>query len=292
VKALEAVTPRVASITKWKEALRLHFTREYGATLRQPAHKPGEDRRSPDDASEVMSPGNRNGGAMTSTAAGVRDRFRAMAIRPGVVKPRSNDLLVLLLLIGLSAMGGGCSWLFTQPLPARYDARYDIPPCSTNRAPPVLDTLFALTNLASAVYVAGQSNVTNKDSAVSLGLSVATLWTLSAVYGYRHTSECEEAHAGPWTGYTPGNMPGPRLYRRPVPRPAETTAADQTVRRPEGAPAAGAAAVVPAQPPTPTTPSAPQQEDDDDPSVYHPPRPRPRASPLEPRPPDDPRFGG
>jgi hypothetical protein len=38
-----------------------------------------------------------------------------------------------------------------------------------------------LTNVASAVYVAGQDNVTNKNAAVGLGLAVAGLWLSSAI---------------------------------------------------------------------------------------------------------------
>ena len=193
----------------------------------------------------------------------------AMRIRFGFDGPRGNGL-ILLLLIGLSSMGGGCSWLFTQPLPEQYST-YDVPPCSTNVLPPVLDTLFALTNTASAIYVAGQDNVTNKSNAVALGLSVATLWTLSAIYGYRHTSECSDAHAGRITRYRPAQRArpaGPPVYYPPAYTPPSPS---------PPVPDAGAP-VAPAQPPAPMPPPAPQQQDDDDPS--RPRRPRP-ARPIE-----------
>jgi hypothetical protein len=207
----------------------------------------------------------------------------AMAIRSGLERFPSGGLIVLSL-VGLLSTAGGCSWLFTQPLPNEY-YWYDIPPCSTNRAPPVLDTLFALTNTASAIYVAGQDNVTNKDTAVALGLSVAALWTLSAVYGYRHTSECEDAHEGRRGGSLPtwrSPPAGTRRYPPPAPRPAEAAAPGQPDLNPAAAPAPPATA--------PSAP-APQQQDEDDPELRRPAPPRPKPRPIEPRP-DAPRFGG
>jgi hypothetical protein len=85
-----------------------------------------------------------------------------------------------------------CSWLFVQPLPDRYE-RGDVASCTSNAAAPVIDTLFTLTNVGSAVYVAGQDNVANKGAAVTAGLLVGTLWLSSAIYGYSHTAECRDA---------------------------------------------------------------------------------------------------
>ena len=183
-----------------------------------------------------------------------------MTIRPGLEGRRRTGLIVLSLL-GFSSMAGGCSWLFTQPLPKRY-LTFDVPPCSTNPVPPVLDTLLALTNTASVVYVAGKDDAANKGAAVPLGVSVAALWALSAVYGYRHINECSDAHAGRWTesSYPRSARPaGPRIYPPPAPPPAE---------------AAAQAPVAPGQPPAPAAPPAPQQQDEDDPSLHRPGRPR------------------
>ena len=184
----------------------------------------------------------------------------AMGISRGM-REHGSGALIVLSLVGLSFTAGGCSWLFTQALPEQY-SRYEIPPCSTNRAPPVLDTIFTLTNISSAIYVANQPNVINKENAVGLGLSVATLWALSAVYGYRHTSECEDAHAGRAPGFTPARR-APPAGMRYYPPPTQPPAAY---------PAAAPPAVLPAQPPAPYTspappaPPAPQQQDDDDPA--------------------------
>jgi len=101
---------------------------------------------------------------------------------------RFPDFLLVVVVLLLP----GCSLLFVDRLPENYHSRrkYD---CTTNRTAPVVDTIFAATNVASAIYVAGQDNIKNKDSAVMLGLSLAAAWVSSAVYGYRATSECIEA---------------------------------------------------------------------------------------------------
>jgi hypothetical protein len=170
----------------------------------------------------------------------------------------------------------GCSWIFVQPLPAHYE-RSDSVNCTTNRAAPILDTIFTLTNVVSAVYVAGQDNVTNKGTAVGLGLAVAGLWLSSAIYGYSKTSECEAAMED--------DAPAPR-YRRPVVQrpivppaaPPENWAPSVTVS-PDAAP--------PLAPAPPTSPGPAQQYDQDD--LGAPPPPKHQAP--EPKL-DAPRFGG
>lgn len=104
--------------------------------------------------------------------------------------------------IAALAMTGGCSWIFVQPLPAEHRS-FSVANCTSNRAPPVLDTLFATTNVLAALYVGTEDNVTNKGTAVGVGLGVALLWALSAGYGYAHTSECEEAQEEDGRGYRP-----------------------------------------------------------------------------------------
>ncbi len=96
-----------------------------------------------------------------------------------------------LALVALSSTAS-CSWIFTQPL--RDDrSPSDYPVCSTNPAPPVIDTaLFAL-NAGTTIYTAAQDNVSQKALRVSVGAAAATVWLLSAVYGYSKTSACREA---------------------------------------------------------------------------------------------------
>ena len=186
-----------------------------------------------------------------------------------------------LLTLGLVALMAtpGCSWLFVEPLnPAAASGGYGT--CTTNVVAPVLDTLFVGTNVASVLYVAGQDNNTNKSQSIALGLSVASLWLASAVYGYSHTSECTSyvernyqeppRRARPPRPYSPPNaMPPaapppsgwdapPAVYRQaPAAAPASPA---------QSAPAAGtpAPASQPAPAPPPA-PQAPQQQDNDDP---------------------------
>jgi len=168
----------------------------------------------------------------------------------------------------------GCSWIFVEPLRPN-DSRGPYVTCTTNRAAPVIDTIFTLTNVGSAIYVAGQDNVANKGTAVTLGLSVATLWLLSAVYGYTKTSECEEAIGG---DRPPSRYPPPAPIRRPAtaqpppqPLPPPTVApapAPAPTQQPDGS------FVTPAAP-AGTPPAAPprqQQQDEDDPNQARRPR--------------------
>jgi hypothetical protein len=96
-----------------------------------------------------------------------------------LTKRVSRIVLSVVSLYGLGA-GQGCSFLLVQP-PAEHAERADGITCTTNRAAPVIDTIFMTTNLASAVYVAGQDNVKNQGEAMVLGLTVATLWMSSAI---------------------------------------------------------------------------------------------------------------
>ena len=104
-----------------------------------------------------------------------------------------------LALVALSSTAS-CSWIFTQPL--REDHRpSDAPVCSTNPAPPVIDSaLFAL-NAGTAIYTAALDNVSQQALRVSVAASAATVWLLSAIYGYTKTSACVEAVAGYEHGY-------------------------------------------------------------------------------------------
>lgn len=167
----------------------------------------------------------------------------------------------------------GCSFLFTQSVPDNYEDGPNVP-CSTNQAPPVLDTIFTLTNAVSLIYVAAQENVPDKGGRMLLGLSTAAMWALSANYGYTHTHRCEVVQRNHDDSHYQPRM----ILRRspPAPVPAPLGPAGRGVTSlpdaPAGAPSQTPAAhpefgpqVAPAPPtglPTspgvaPTTPPAP-----------------------------------
>jgi hypothetical protein len=99
---------------------------------------------------------------------------------------------VLTLALVALASTAGCSWVFTQPL--REDrSPYDFPVCSTSLAPPTIDTLLFVTNAATTLYLGTEDNVSDKTLRLSVGAGAATLWLLSAIYGYTKTSACSEA---------------------------------------------------------------------------------------------------
>jgi hypothetical protein len=181
--------------------------------------------------------------------------------------------LLLAFILLATGLVSGCSWIFVQPLPARYE-RGDSTDCTSNVAAPVIDTLFTLTNVGSSIYVAGQDNVTNQGAAVTAGLVVGVVWLSSAIYGYGHTSECRDAKEE--ADYRPAHH-----YVRPRP-PA--------VQHQQPAPAAEPSVTVPPS----GSPSPGQQEDDDDPTERRgpPDRTMPKRSTPATAKPDAPRFGG
>lgn len=196
---------------------------------------------------------------------------------------KTSRLLALVVSL-LCWSSSGCSWLFVQPLPANYERGDDVN-CTTNRAAPVIDTLLTLSNVGSAVYVAGQDNVTNKGTAVTAGLLVGALWFSSAIYGYSKTADCAAAMED--------DAPPPR-YRRPMTR---RPVAPPNYAPPSSPPPDGWSPSVTVQPPA--APPAPaqtgsgspvQQQDGDDPEAAPPPAPKPRTPP--PTKLDAPRFGG
>ncbi len=160
-----------------------------------------------------------------------------------------------LALVALCATAG-CSWIFTQPL--REDrSPYDDPVCSTNPAPPVIDTAAFMLNAGTTIYTAAQDNVSHKALRVSAGVTAATLWLVSAIYGYGKISECMAA--------IDSHDAGDR-------HPAFGTGGEVFLR----------------QPPPPPPPRQPGQPDDDEDPRH--PKLRPHPIPIEK--PDAPRFGG
>jgi hypothetical protein len=129
-------------------------------------------------------------------------------------------MLVVLSIACPSLAPPGCSLVFIQPLPPHHA---DLPSfdCSTNRAPPVLDTLFAATSLVSALTVPNKSD---NQWRVFLGLPVGAIWAVSAAYGYKKTSQCETAKEVQASRYShpprQRRSPPPRVSDPPEPVPA------------------------------------------------------------------------
>ena len=123
----------------------------------------------------------------------------------------------------------GCSWVFTQPL--REDRRpSDYPVCSTSTAPPLIDGAIFLLNAGTTIYTAAEDNVSHKALGISIGAAAATLWLLSAVYGYSKVSACDEAVGSYDRGYhAPPLGSGGEVFT-PLPLP---------LAPPPGAPPAG-----------------------------------------------------
>jgi hypothetical protein len=178
----------------------------------------------------------------------------------------------------------GCSWLFVQPVPP--GGSRGVVTCTTNRAAPVIDTIFTTTNLASVVYVASKDDGTDKGAPIMLGLSVAGLWLASAVYGYQHTAECEAEEEKYDEDY---ELPRarPRRYRpAPPPRRAAPPAAPAPYDAPPPPPPPPAEAA-PAAVPGSIAPDAAPGPADAAPPPAAPPKPAPPARPAVPQRADD-----
>jgi hypothetical protein len=170
---------------------------------------------------------------------------------------------VVVLSVALALGSGGCSWLFVQPLPPNYQ-NGDPANCTSNVAAPVIDTIFTVLDTVELIAVGGNSNVQNKDS-VLLGATLGIIiWGSSAIYGYRHTSECSDAQADQQSSYRY------RPYRR-APPPAYAPQPPPRQWAPPGPPPPPPAAPEEAAPPAPSVtvpgaPAAPQQRDEDGPN--------------------------
>lgn len=193
-----------------------------------------------------------------------------------LVTKLARSSLLALFLVGV-VPASGCSYLFVTPPHETYGGH--VSNCTTNRAAPVIDTIFAGTNVISAVYVAGENNVTNKETAVGLGLGVAAFWLSSAIYGYYNTSQCEalmsEDTMRPY--YPPPQPVRRRVWQPPPPPPAAPPPGGPAPLPPPDwapppPPAASTAAPppdAPGSPPPQAAPASPQQQDTDDPNARH-----------------------
>ena len=132
-----------------------------------------------------------------------------------------------------------CSWIFTQPLRADRSP-YDFPVCSTSLTPPTLDTLLFVANAGTTLYLGTQDNVSDKTLRLSLGAGAATLWLLSAIYGYTKTSACSDAVNAHDRGYhRPAFGTGGEVFTPPPPPPGARPpgGADEDPQHPKPPPA-------------------------------------------------------
>ena len=182
--------------------------------------------------------------------------------------------------------GTGCSLFFVKGVKSE-DRRYFNPSCTTNAWAPTVDAVLTGTNTASAIYVAGQDHVVNKEAAVTVGLAVAAVWLSSAIYGFSNVNECRDLKLGPSSrrrtdgDHVDGAPSQSATFKRVPPnlvRQAAQPSGAPAVRPPEvppvpaasAAPEADAAAPgppgTPPPPPPPTNPPARQRGDEEEPT--------------------------
>jgi hypothetical protein len=96
----------------------------------------------------------------------------------------------------------GCSWIFTKPLPDNWQS-WDSLDCSTTPVPPLIDSVLALSNAGTTVYVAAFADGSGKALPIAAGVVATTLWLSSAIYGFSKTNACREALGENAHGYRP-----------------------------------------------------------------------------------------
>jgi hypothetical protein len=125
----------------------------------------------------------------------------------------------------------GCSAIFTKgpPLDHAYNSHFD---CSTSYAPPILDTIWAGLNGAGAAIALSKSDAewertqaNDRAATIAVGLTWLAVSGVSAIYGYKMVSDCNEAKE-------------PRRHPR-FPLPIETPPAPERMPPPAPPPDAG-----------------------------------------------------
>lgn len=114
----------------------------------------------------------------------------------------------------LAALNGGCSVLFVKApradLPSEQKAE-----CTDSGVVPTIDLLVGLGTGLGGFLLVEDSSRTNKEPALALWLSAATIYTVSAIAGYVAVSRCNDFKAE--LDDQPLHIRPPR--RRPPPPP-------------------------------------------------------------------------
>ena len=174
----------------------------------------------------------------------------------GAIRQALATTLVVAFALGSPAVIGGCSFVAVQS-PRKDDrGRLEAGDCTKSRVAPALDGIFLVVSLAGAAALSGQKETgygatNNHDGVLIAGVTLATLFAVSALYGVSAVGNCRVAR-----GLAPA--PGPAARQQDASRRAEEAAEEAAVQarlkakaaaEANAASDAGAAAAAPA--PTP-----------------------------------------
>jgi hypothetical protein len=151
-----------------------------------------------------------------------------------------------------------------KPLPPNYEVGDKID-CTDGSTAPIIDTIFALSNIVGMAIVASKRNGQNEDQVDSLiisqGIGFIT-WGASAFYGYRSAIECSDARRDASASSSHHLGVRHRAYG-PLPPAAVPFAAPP--------PAAAPAVAAPAPDVAPSVAPVRQQRDEEKPTTHSPP---------------------
>jgi hypothetical protein len=161
--------------------------------------------------------------------------------------------------LGLILSCSGCSFLFVRGKPANVEA---LPPsepveCTTSKASPILDTVFAGLEVARTGYALSRTDSDYSGSQltrgadIGLGVGFVALFASSAIYGYVKTGSCADAKEQHERAIQPYLLP----VGAPPPSPPPSAASPAPSEAPAVAPPAAPAPSSPA--PSAPAPSAP-----------------------------------
>ena len=102
----------------------------------------------------------------------------------------------------------GCSFIFVQP-PREGLPDHGAAECTTVAAAPMIDLILAGANAIGTLYFAEHTTVTSNNAGptVGVGLSIAAVWAISAIYGFRNTSRCTDLQSEPEEPIRPRRRP-------------------------------------------------------------------------------------
>jgi len=111
-----------------------------------------------------------------------------------VARPRAG----IVALVVLAAGSAGCSFIFVQP-PHEQLPDHGAAECTAVAAAPAIDLILAGADVIGTLYLAQHTSVTNTNGGptVGVGFSLAAVWAISAIYGFRNTSRCTDLQSEP-----------------------------------------------------------------------------------------------
>jgi hypothetical protein len=165
----------------------------------------------------------------------------------------------------MAVCSSGCSFAFVNGPPPHHE-QLPVFDCTESRVVPVLDTAFAVLEVATFAVAAGSTDqqwsddfnghpAINRGPAIPLYAALTALFTVSAYYGYSKAGDCRDALEA-MRNRARGTV-GPQAPAPPPPSPGPGVPPGAAVPSPVVLPPSAPPLPPPAAPPPPPLPAAP-----------------------------------